>query len=154
MLKAVADSTDRTYASAWGHWPRFRRLRERQPFLTGGAAEAEDEDDLLTFLIYWTSVLGQAYGTVKTKVHAVRQMHLRAGVKGPLAGKERVWLALRGFKRMSPSTAKKSPVTIEMLRWINQHLSRYDEQGGRGANKVPALGPHYNDTVFKAAVKT
>ena len=43
MLKAVADSTSRTYAASWGQWTQFERLRDREAFLLGEDGARLDE---------------------------------------------------------------------------------------------------------------
>ncbi len=59
MLKAVGRSTNRTYASAWGQWTMYRRIRKEDPFLREGRGSAEDEDAFLNLLVYCHSALGQ-----------------------------------------------------------------------------------------------
>ena len=50
MLKSVADTTNRTYDSAWKHWYTFAALRDKEPFLVGGNQSRADEDELLAFI--------------------------------------------------------------------------------------------------------
>jgi len=122
--------------------------------LSGGELAKEDEEELLTFVTYTAGVLNLSYNTVKTRLMAIRQAHLRAGCRDPLLGKERLWLLLRGLKRCGGPTVRKYPVTPEMLRWIAEELSPYKEDGSVDRTKRPKCGSHFNDTVLSAAIQT
>ena len=80
------------------------------------------DTDLLVYMTYEASLTGNAYGTIKGRLMAIRHHHLVAGLAGPLQGKERLWLTLRGLKRASAEVIRKLPVTIGMLRWIRGEL--------------------------------
>ena len=154
MLKAAADSTNKTYDSAWRQWVNFSKVRGKTPLLTGGGNETMEEDELLTFAVYTTGVLNLSYSTMKTRLMAIRAHHLRAGCKDPLVGKERLWLFLRGLKRLDGAVVRKFPVTPEMLRWVNDYLSPVRPDGSVDRGKKPRFRSHRNDTAVWSAVRT
>ena len=78
MLKASADTTNKTYASSWKQWVNFSKVRQKSPFLLGGVKESLDEDELFTFAVYTTGVLNLSYSTMKSRLMAIRAHHLRA----------------------------------------------------------------------------
>ena len=88
ILDSLADSTARSYNSAWEKWLLFCRLRNRQPFLEGltQAERAQDEDELLLFMVHEAVTLRHAPGTVLQRMFAIRQTHLAAGYADPLEG--------------------------------------------------------------------
>ena len=154
MLKAAADSTNKTYDSAWRQWVNFSKVRGKTPLLTGGGNETMEEDELLTFAVYTTGVLNLSYSTMKTRLMAIRAHHLRAGCKDPLMGKERLWLFLRGLKRLDGAVVRKFPVTPEMLRWVHDYLSPVRPDGSVDRGKEPRFGSHRNDTAVWSALRT
>ena len=76
-----------------------------QPFLVGGNQSRADEDELLALISQQAFLIQNAYNTVQTKLMGIRHAHLSAGLYDPLMGKERVWMLLRGLKRLAPTTA-------------------------------------------------
>ena len=103
-------------------------------------------------MAYLVGALGRSCGTVKGKVMAMRAAHLSRGLRDPLLGKERLWMTLRGLKRLSPETARKFPATVDMLRWIRDNLSPFDHRGRVDRTKEPGTGSHEGDTVLWASV--
>ena len=115
-MRAMAQSTNRSYDNMWGQWVRFCRLRDHGRFLVSGDDRGGDRDELLTYMAFNAGIMGNAYSTVKSKLMALRQGHLLAGCGDPLIAKERVRVALRGLRRASSDVARIFPVTVEMLR--------------------------------------
>ena len=151
VVKSMAANTSKGYATAWRQWQVFRRRRGKEPALTGGD---EDEEELLTFVIYLSGLLGNRYSTVKGKIMGVRSTHLINGLADPLLHKPRFWLAMRGLKRIEPETARKFPVTIPMLRFIRDGLAPFNESGVTDWSKEAGTGDRRTDTVLWSGVNT
>ena len=127
----VGISTHSTYASGWKLWTLFMRARQRDPFLRAKtvAQGFEDEDKILDFIVHLVQLFHRTEGTIKTKLMAIRFNHLTQGLPDPLEGKERVWLALGGIKRLQGRVSRRLPITVSMLRWAEQHYASRDDDG-------------------------
>ena len=104
-MASVATSTNKSYDASWNQWEQFRVVRKEDPFMDGTEPGA-DQEVLLTWITFLHAVQKNAYNTIKNKVMAVRQRHLVAGFPDPLVAKPKVWLAFKGLKRLSPTTAR------------------------------------------------
>ena len=99
-------------------------------------------------MVYRFSVLGNRYNAIKLHLMAIRNHHLRAGSSDLLAGKEQMWMCLRGMKRASAETVRKYPVTGEMMDWLFDNLAAYREDGSFDESKEPMTGSRENDTIM------
>ena len=153
IMASVAGSTSAAYEASWKHWMQFRTLRGEDPFLSGTSPRREEEV-LLTYITFLRAVQGNACSTIKNKGMAIRQHHLVAGLGDPLLSKPRMWLAFKGLKRISPVTARKFPVTVDMLREVRSMLSPFDAEGGVDRSRAPYTRSHRNDAVLWSSITT
>ena len=86
---------------------------------------------------------------VNGKVMGLRSMHVLNGLPDPLMQKPRFWLAMKGLKRVEPETARKFPVTVEMLRNMSKTLAPVGADGRPPRDRKPALGSYKNDTAIE-----
>ena len=82
-----------------------------------------DEEELLLYIVHVGVTLQRAPGTVKQRLFSIRQMQIVAGFVDPLAGKRRLWMAVKGLTRRWGGSRRKLPTTPAMLRWIRRQLS-------------------------------
>ena len=102
----------------------------------------------MTYMVYRFSVLGNRCNTIKLHLMSTRHHHLRAGAPDPVAGKEQMWMCLRGMKRASAETVRKRPVTGEMMDWLFDSLAVYREDGSFDEGKEPMTGSREDDTIL------
>ena len=129
IMEAVAPSTSRIYTIGWRHWVLFCRIRERSPVLQSETADAAarrtDEEELLLFIVHLAVTLTKAVSTIKQRLFGIKYQHVAIGAGDPLAGKPRVWLALRGLARRDGARPRKLPTTARMMLGIR---AKYDPE--------------------------
>ena len=131
IASKIGSGTQGAYASGWRLWTWFMRARKKDPFLKGRneAQVSLDEDKLLDFIVHLVQLFHRTEGTIKSKLMAIRFHHLSNGLPDPLDGKERVWLALGGIKRLQGRASRRLPITVSMLRWAEERYTRGDSDG-------------------------
>ena len=137
----LAEGTKKGYNIGWHQWCIFCGMRERSPFVLSEdrAGKRIDEEDLLDFVIHLFANMGRAEGTVKQRLFGIRAEHVVRGLGDPLLGRPRMWMAIKGARRIQGSRPRKLPVTATMMKWI-------------GAQLDPEANP--NDAVLWGAVCT
>ena len=84
--------------------------------------DGEIEQILIDFVLHETGVRGNSWSTVNGKLSAVRHANVQAGKGNPRDGKLRLKQLMAGLKKFRGPTGKKGPLTIAMLKLIQQLL--------------------------------
>ena len=84
--------------------------------------DGEIEQILIDFVLHETGVRGNSWSTVNGKLSAVRHANVQAGKGNPRDGKLRLEQLMAGLKKFRGPTGKKGPLTIAMLKLIQQLL--------------------------------
>ena len=84
----------------------------------------QDEEDLITFVVYLAKLFGRTYSTLQQKLYAIRYAHLVAGYNDPVLHRKRLWTTLAGLRRQQDPTQRKLPATPRMLKWLKQYLKQ------------------------------
>ena len=123
-MEALAEGTSKTYRAAWDQWIVYSRVRSIDPFFDGQTRKEirHDGEEILLYVVHLGITMSRAAGTVKAKLFALRQMHVMGGYPGPLQGKPRLWMALKGLERRRGAAQRKLPMTPGMLKWIRTQL--------------------------------
>ena len=81
LMQKLSEGTRLGYESAWRQWVAYRTLQEKAPLLEGRDRDErrQDEEDLITFVVYFAQVLHRSYSTLQQKLYAIRYAHLVAG---------------------------------------------------------------------------
>ena len=126
LMQKLSEGTRLGYESAWRQWVAYRTLQEKAPLLEGRDREErrQDEEDLITFVVYFAQVLSRSYSTLQQKLYAIRYAHLVAGYNDPLQHRVRLWTTLAGLKKAQDGVKRKIPVTPRMLEWLMEHLAK------------------------------
>ena len=124
LMEALAEGTSKTYRAAWDQWMVYARVRGIDPFFDGQTRKEirHDAGEILVYVVHLGITMSRAAGTVKAKLFALRQMHVMGGYPGPLQGKPRLWMALKGLERRRGPARRKLPKTPGMLKWIRTQL--------------------------------
>jgi hypothetical protein len=124
--RSIADTSSKTYGSAFSHWSLWRFVRKRPVFLSDG----EDwEEEMMLFAAHKGVVLGYAWASIHVMLYAVRFEHLKARRGDPLEGKVVLRMVMKGIKRVQGGQVRKIPVTVDMLREVMKaaDLSEWNE---------------------------
>ena len=113
LMEALAEGTSKTYRAAWDQWMFYSRVRSIDPFFHGQTRKEirHDGKEILLYVVHLGITMSRAAGTVKSKLFAPRQMHVMGGYPGPLQGKPRLWMALKGLERRTGAAQRKLPMT-------------------------------------------
>ena len=135
IMAKLAEGTRPSYQAHWKQWALFRDNQHKSPFLSGESLQARsaDEDSLLDFVIFLAKVLSLRYGSINQKLFAIRHGHVAEGYPDPILNRTRLWAAMGGLKRLENPTKRKYPVTVKMLRWLQNFLrdgGEYNEFDG------------------------
>ena len=111
MMQRLSEGTREGYESGWKQWVLFRKVQKKPVMLEGASREErrDDEEDLMTFIIFLARVMGRTEATVKQRLFAVRYAHLVLGFSDPLAHKARMWAAVAGLKRWQGPMGPEAP---------------------------------------------
>jgi hypothetical protein len=137
----LADGSRLVYDRGFRYWAIWRAWREREPFLRGGAANFEDENELIKFVAHFGVVCQYAYSTVHGWLHGIQHAHILNGLGDPLDGKLRLRMVRKGHKRWDRrrrGPTRKLAVTIGLILEFIMH-------GGLDFNK-------WDDAVLGAAI--
>ena len=116
IMGKLARGTRNGYSRAWRQWALFCKARHRDPYLLGDDPK-EEEELLLEFVAHWFKWFQRTEGTIKSKLMAVRYQHVAQGFQDPLKAKPRLFLALGGVKRATPTKPRGLPLTLPMMKW-------------------------------------
>ena len=119
ILSRMAEPTQKTYANQLKWWELFCRRRDLDPNrLVNDQNRASEEELLLDFVAHSATNVPRSESTIKTRLAAIRALHVNLGLNGPMASMKRVDLLLQGYTRLRGSPMRRHPVTPQMLRWI------------------------------------
>ena len=127
-----AKSTKKAYQSAWERWCSWSsRQGWASPYLSHREDQVLNENKVLGYLGYigW---LGASVATLKQAVFALKDAHKRAGYGDATSKMYRVWIVIGSLERQAPRRPRRLGVTVEMLRWIGQHL----DEGSRSFGEL------------------
>ena len=123
ILSRMAESTQKTYTNQLKWWELFCRRRNLDPIrVVDERNRASEEELLLDFVVHSATNVPRSESTIKTRLAAIRALHVNLGLEDPLAGMKRVDLLLQGYARLRGSPMRRHPVTPQMLRWIRTGL--------------------------------
>jgi len=114
----ISQGTRVVYERGFRYWWVWRKWRRKDPFLRGGAAAFEDENELIKFYSYFGVVIGYAYATLHTWLHGIQHAHILAGAGDPLDKKLRLRMVRKGLKRRDKrmrGNTRKLAATIDLL---------------------------------------
>ena len=91
----------------------MRKILSKQ----GNTSEKQITEHLVYFVLYRYEFAGNAYGTIRGYLSAIRWYFLEAELLDPTKGN---WLlrVMRGIKNLRGAVNRKLPVTLKMLKWI------------------------------------
>ena len=69
-------------------------------------------------MVHSATNVPRSESTIKTRLAAIRALHVNLGLDDPMASMKRVDLLLQGYTRLRGSPMRRYPVTPQMLRWI------------------------------------
>ena len=123
ILSRMAESTQKTYANQLKWWELFWRRRNLDPIRVVSERNcASEEELLLDFVAHSATNVPRSESTIKTRLAAIRALHVNLGLENPLAGMKRVDLLLQGYARRLGSPMRRHPIMPQMLRWIRTGL--------------------------------
>ena len=123
ILSHMAESTQKTYANQLKRWELFCRRRNLDPIrVVSGQSRASERGLLLDFVAHSATNVPRSESTIKTRLAAIRALHVNLGLDDPMAGMKRVDLLLQGYTRLRGSPMRRHPVTPQMPRWIRTGL--------------------------------
>ena len=127
---SIRTSTSSKYSSQWKEYVAHSEDCEEDP-LQAGKHEKLITEHLVYFVLYRFEFAGNAYGTIRGYLSAIRWYFLEAELPDPTKGN---WLlrVMRGIKNLRGAVNRKLPVTLKMLRWI------WDRRGS-GLSKARAV---------------
>ena len=73
-------------------------------------------------MVHSATNVPKSESTIKTRLAAIRALHVNLGLDDPTASVKRVDLLLQGYARLRGSLMRRHPVTPQMLRWIRTGL--------------------------------
>ena len=73
-------------------------------------------------MVHSATNVPRSESTIKTRLAAIRALHINLGLDDPMASMKRVDFLLRGYTRLRGSPMRRHPVTPQMLRWIRTGL--------------------------------
>jgi hypothetical protein len=125
ISSSIAPGTQKAYDGNWRRWEVFCAMRSQSPYMTPeGRREVRDaEENVLDLIVHLSQTMERTGKTVENYLYAIRSRHLHKGYANPLANMTRVWLAVKGLKRLKGATARKWPVTARMMERLS---TRYD----------------------------
>ena len=123
ILARMADSTQKTYTNQLRWWELFCHRRGVDTIrVVGDHNRAEEEQLFLDFVVHSATNVPRSESTIKTRLAAIRALHVNLGLDDPLASLKRVDLLLQGYARLRGTPMRRHPVTPAMLRWIRAGL--------------------------------
>ena len=119
LTQGLAPSTSRGYLSTQRRYLDFCRLDGR--LSPEGALLPADEQSVVRFASFLADSLH--HSSIKVYLSAVQSLHIDNGLPDPLVTCLQLQRLLRGIKRVQdPSPPKRLPVTIDLLKVIQQSL--------------------------------
>ena len=104
-------------------WELFCKRRDLDPIqVVGDQNRASEEELLLDFVVHSATKVPRSESTIKTRLAAIRALHVNLGLDDHMASRRRVDLFLQGYARLRGSPMRRHPVTPHMLRWIRTGL--------------------------------
>ena len=127
---SIRTSTSSKYSSQWKEYVAHSEDCEEDP-LQAGKHEKLITEHLVYFVLYRFEFAGNAYGTIRGYLSAIRWYFLEAELPDPTKGN---WLlrVMRGIKNLRGAVNIKLRVTLKMLRWV------WDRRGS-GLSKARAV---------------
>ena len=113
---SIRTSTSSKYSGQWQEYVAHSEDCEEDPF-QAGKHERQVTEHLVYFVLYRFEFAGNAFGTIRGYLSAIRWYFLEAELPDPTKGN---WLlrVMRGIKNLRGAVNRKLPVTLDMLKWI------------------------------------
>ena len=119
ILSRMASSTQRTYTNQIKWWEIFCHRRGEDPIRVVGAHNRSAEESLfMDFIVHCATNVPRSEATIKTRLAAIRALHVNLGLDDPMADMKRIDLLLQGYSRLRGAPLRRHPVTPRMLRWV------------------------------------
>ena len=124
ILSRMAESTQKAYTNQLKWWELFCRRRDLDPIrAVSDQSRASEGEHLLDFVVHSATNVPRSEPTIKTRLAAIRALHVNLGLNDPMASMKGVDLLLQGYTRLRGSPMRRHPaVTPQMLRWIRTGL--------------------------------
>ena len=113
---SIRSSTSSKYSGQWKEYVAHCDDFEEDP-LQSGKNEKQITEHMVYFALHRYEFAGNAFGTIRGYLSAIRWYFLEADLADPTKGN---WLVrvMRGIKNLRGAVSRKLPVTLEMLEWI------------------------------------
>ncbi|GMF41272.1 unnamed protein product [Phytophthora fragariaefolia] len=120
---SLTDSTRSVYDRTWRQWCKWRSIGNR-PVRLPREPESQSSEPVEFAIAYWTGAAGtgsNSPATVLSKISNLAWHHLQHYGYGVQLHAAHL-LAMRGMRRLSPPSRRKSPITTEIIRRLRGAL--------------------------------
>ena len=107
----MAESTKKLYAGAFRKWETYRKIQNKDSYISEDPLRLREEDDsLLAFAALQLGPMEKDHATAQTYTTAIERYRKLKRGENPLMGMKRLQLLLKGAKRVKGPQAANFPL--------------------------------------------